>query len=134
MSGRVCRSQPGSRDLSREVRSAKKFRAQQGDFLSPFAPYGYVKDPDNKNRLVIDPDAAETVRRIFQLTADGNNSEQIATVLNREAVPMPMLYKRAASCSRTRWPSVWEDNFWTGSAVAKILRDERYIGKNVYGK
>lgn len=123
-----------SRDLSRKVRSAKKFRAQRGDFLSPFAPYGYVKDPTNKNRLVIDPDAAETVRRIFQLTVDGNNTEQIAVVLNREAIPTPMLYKRAAGCSRTRWPSVWEDNFWTGATVAKILRDERYIGKNIYGK
>jgi len=123
-----------SRDLSRKVRSAKKFRAQRGDFLSPFAPYGYVKDPDNKNRLAIDPDAAETVRRIFHLMADGQNTEQIAMLLNREAVPTPMLYKRAAGCSRTRWPSLLEDNFWTGSAVVKILRDERYLGKNIYGK
>ena len=66
-----------------------------GDFLSPFAPYGYVKDPDNKNRLVIDPDAAETVQRIFHLMADGQNTEPIAMLLNREAVPTPMLYKRA---------------------------------------
>ena len=123
-----------SRDLSRKVRSAKKFRAQRGDFLSPFAPYGYVKDPDNKNRLAIDPDAAETVRRIFHLMADGQNTEQIAMLLNREAVPTPMLYKRAAGCSRTRWPSLLEDNFWTSSAIAKILRDERYLGKNIYGK
>ena len=55
-----------SRDLSRKVRKAKRFRAQRGDFLSPFAPYGYVKDPANKNHLLIDPPAAETVRRIFQ--------------------------------------------------------------------
>lgn len=59
---------------------------------------------------------------------------QIATVLNREAVPPPMLYKRAAGCSRTRWPSIEENNFWTDAAVAKILRDERYLGKNIFGK
>ena len=123
-----------SRDLSRKVRNAKRFRAQRGDFLSPFAPYGYIKDPADKTRLVIDPEAAETVRRIFQLAAEGHSTEQIATLLNREAVPTPMLYKRAAGCSRTRWPSVWEDNFWTFATVTKILRDERYIGKNIFGK
>lgn len=123
-----------SRDLSRKVRSAKKFRAQRGDFLSPFAPYGYIKDPDDKNRLVIDQEAAETVRRIFLLAADGQNTEQIALLLNREAVPTPMLYKRAAGCSRTRWSNIGEDNFWIGAIVARILRDERYIGKNIFGK
>lgn len=123
-----------SRDLSRKIRSSQKFRAQRGDFLAPFAPFGYIKDPTDKNRLVIDPGAAETVRRIFHLAADGYKTDQIARLLNREPVPTPMLYKRAAGCTRTKWPSVHEDNFWTGAAVARILRDERYIGKNVYGK
>ena len=123
-----------SRDLSRKVRSAKKFRAQRGDFLSPFAPYGYVKDPADKARLVIDPAAAEIVRRVFHLAADGHSAGQIAMLLNREVVPTPMLYKRAAGCSRTHWPSIAENNFWTDTAVVKILRDERYTGKNIFGK
>ena len=123
-----------SRDLSRKVRSAKKFRAQRGDFLAPFAPYGYVKDPADKARLVIDPEAAETVRRVFHLAASGHSADQIAMALNRETVPTPMLYKRAAGCSRTRWPSIEENNFWTDTAVVKILRDERYFGKNIFGK
>ena len=123
-----------SRDLSRKVRSAKKFRAQRGDFLSPFAPYGYIKDPTDKTRLMIDQSAAETVQRIFHLMADGKKTEEIAALLNREAVPTPMLYKRSAGCSRTRWPSIFEDNFWTDKTVSKILRDERYIGKNIFGK
>lgn len=60
-----------SRDLSRKVRSAKRRRAERGYFLSPFAPYGFVKDPENKNRLLIDPVAAATVRRVFQMVMDG---------------------------------------------------------------
>lgn len=123
-----------SRDLSRKVRSAKRLRAERGCFLSPFAPYGFVKDPEDKNKLLIDPDAAETVRRIFQTVLDGFSTTQIARALNDDLIPTPMLYKRAAGCSRTVWPCVREDNFWTHNAVAKILRDERYIGKNVYGK
>jgi len=123
-----------SRDLSRKVRSAKRLRAERGYFLSPFAPYGFVKDPENRNRLLIDPDAAEVVRRIFQMVLDDFSTTQIARALNDNFIPTPMLCKREAGCSRTIWPCVHEDNFWTHNAVAKILRDERYIGKNVYGK
>lgn len=123
-----------SRDLSRKVRKAKRFRAQRGDFLSPFAPYGYVKDPENKNHLLIDPPAAETVRRIFRMMDSGHSTEQIAKVLNGEAVLTPMLYKRAAGCSRTSWPSVHDENIWTEDTITRIVRDERYIGTNIYGK
>lgn len=123
-----------SRDLSRKVRQAKRFRAQRGDFLSPFAPYGFVKDPANKNHLLIDRPAADVVRRIFRMMGSGHPSEQIAKVLNSEAIPTPMLYKRAAGCSRTSWPSVREENIWTKHIITKIIRDERYIGTNVYGK
>ncbi|WP_300447350.1 recombinase family protein [uncultured Oscillibacter sp.] len=123
-----------SRDLSRKIRSIKRFRAQQGDFLSSFAPYGYIKDPAHKKRLIIDPEAAEIVRRIFRLTADGQKKEEIARQLNREGVPTPMLYKRAAGCTRTKWNNLFDENFWTGSLIYGILRDERYVGRIVYGK
>lgn len=123
-----------SRELSAKVKSAKRMRAEKGLFLSPFAPYGYVKDPDDKNRLVIDEDAAKIVRMIFTLTAQGVKPTELAAMLNRGGVPTPMLHKRASGCSRGRWPSVHEDNFWTVGAICKILRDERYIGKCVYGK
>jgi len=123
-----------SRDLSRKVRKAKAFRAQRGEFLSPFAPFGFAKDPEMKNHLVIDPPAAEIVRRIFLLAGNGQTTTQIAKTLNLEAVPTPMLYKRMAGCARTVWSCVHEDNFWMNWTVSKILRDERYIGKNIYGK
>ena len=122
-----------SRDLSRKVKSAKMARAKRGLFLSPFAPYGYVKDPENKNHLLIDPDAAETVREIFRMAGDGHTTVRIAKHLNRFAVPTPMRYKDAAGCSRT-WRCLNKENFWTEHTVTTILRDERYLGKNVYGK
>lgn len=122
-----------SRDLSRKVKSAKMMRAKRGLFLSPFAPYGYVKDPENKNHLLIDPDAAETVREIFRMAGDGLTTVRIAKHLNRFAVPTPTRYKDAAGCSRT-WRCLNKENFWTEHTVTTILRDERYLGKNVYGK
>lgn len=123
-----------SRDLSRKVKSAKRFRAQRGDFVAPFAPYGYKKSPENHNQLIIDPPAAEVVRRVFKLIAEGHSAVTVARLMNDEAVLTPMLYKQAAGCSRTRWPSVQENNFWTDAIVTTIIRDERYIGTNTYGR
>ena len=123
-----------SRDLSRRVKSAKKARAERGAFLSPCAPYGYVKDPEDKNHLLVDTKAADVVRRIFQMAADGTKTWQIAAALNGEGISSPKNYKVEAGCTRTPWRSIREDNFWTANLVAKFLRDERYIGKTVYGK
>ena len=123
-----------SRDLSRKVRNAKLFRAKRGDFMSPFAPYGYIKDPCNKNHLLIDPEAAAVVRRIFHMAAGGCSTDDIAKTLNQEKIPTPMRYKQAAGCSRERWPSIQEENFWTHKTIDRITNDERYIGNNVYGK
>ncbi len=123
-----------SRDLSRKVKSAKKSRAERGAFQSPYAPYGFVKDPNDKNHLLIDKEAAAMIRRIFQMAADGNKTWEIAAALNLEGVISPKNYKRDAGCTRTPWRSIQEDNFWTSSLIAKLLRDERYIGKVVFGK
>ena len=123
-----------SRDLSRRVKSAKKARAERGAFLSPYAPYGYVKDPEDKNHLLVDTEAAEVIRRIFQMAADGAKTWEIAAALNGEGVSSPKNYKVETGCTRTPWRSIQEENFWTGNLVAKFLRDERYIGKTVYGK
>lgn len=123
-----------SRELSGKVKNAKRQRAEKGLFLSPFAPYGYVKDPENKNHLLADTEAAQTVERIFRLAADGVKPSEIAATFNREGVLSPMMYKQAAGCSRERWPSIHEENFWTEGIIFKMLRDERYIGKCVYGK
>ena len=123
-----------SRDISRKVRNAKTQRAKRGDFQSPFAPFGYRKDPENKKQLVIDPEAASIVRKIFELAASGVGAEEIARRLNQDDVPTKMVYKRKAGCSRESWTSVGEKNFWTRQSVAAIIRDERYTGKSIFGK
>lgn len=123
-----------SRELSSKVKNAKRQRAAKGLFLSPFAPYGFVKDPENKNHLLADPEAAKVVRRIFRLTAEKHSAKEIAVIFNSENIPSPMVYKRRNGCSRDRWPSIHEENCWRPGMISKILRDERYTGKTVYGK
>lgn len=122
-----------SRDISRKVREAKRFRTERGEFMGSFAPYGYVKDPKDKKHLMPDPEAAEVVRRIFRMAGEKRDSTGIARTLNADRVPTPMQYKEAAGCSRT-WLCAGEHNFWTKDTVNTILRDERYIGTNVFGR
>ncbi len=122
-----------SRDLSRKVRSAKRLRAQKGEWVASRPPYGYGRDSEKKNHLVIDPPAAGVVRRIFQLVDSGNPLEKVAQRLNLEGVPTPMQYKTTKG-RYTSWHSVHEENFWTSAAVLRIIRDEQYLGKVVYGK
>lgn len=123
-----------SRDLSYKVRSAKQFKAKRGDFLSPFAPYGYIKAKKNKNQLEVDLESAEIIHWIFKMAADGIRPVQIARILNAKQVLTPMMYKRKIGCSRSEWPCVNRQNFWTENTVIKILCDERYMGKTIYGK
>ncbi len=123
-----------SRDLSEKVRCSHRQRAKRGDFTAARAPYGYVKDPDRRTRLAVDPPAAEVVRRIFALTASGMSTTQTAGELNRDGVLTPMLYKQAAGYSRKLWRSINGRNYWTNSSVLSIVRDCRYLGKSVYGK
>lgn len=122
-----------SRDISRKVREAKRFRAERGEFMGSFAPYGYVKDPKDKKHLMPDPEAAEVVRRIFRMAGEKRDSTEIARTLNAGCVPTPMQYKEAAGCPRT-WLCAGEHNFWTKDTVNTVLRDERYIGTNVFGR
>ena len=75
-----------SRDLSRKVRSAMKTHAKNGEYMPAFPKYGYIKDPEDKHHLVIDPEAAEIVKLIFTMAADGRTKGQIAKHLNETHV------------------------------------------------
>ena len=123
-----------SRDLSRKVRSSRVSRAKKGMFIGPYAPYGYAKDPADRHHLVVDPEAAAVVRRVFELVRSGKSTVEVARIMNHDAVLTPMLYKRANGCTRQKWQSISEENFWTRRMVLKIIQDERYIGSQVFGK
>ena len=78
-----------SRDLSEKVKSAKRTKALKGDYLSPYAPIGYRKAENDKNKLVIDEESAVVVKRIFRMAGMGMKIAQIAKILNAENVPTP---------------------------------------------
>ena len=120
-----------AKDISGKVRSAFKAKQKRGEFCGAFACYGYLKDPENKNRLIVDPVAAEVVRRIFRMAADGIGQVKIAKTLNDDHIPCPSDYKRMMGMKYANGKRLQETCYWTYSTVHKILRNEAYIGNMV---
>lgn len=123
-----------SKDLSEKVRSTKKQLSEKGYCVAPYAFFGYQKAPGNKHTLLVDEDAAAVVRRVFDLFTSGLSTTDIARKFNTEGVLTPLQRKRLQAVSR-KWNCVDQNkNYWTSSMVRKILDDERYTGKAIYGK
>jgi len=122
-----------SKDVSKKVTSAKHAKMRMGDYMSTTALFGYRKMESNKNRLEIDPVAAEYVRKVFSLCLEGKSTGAIALEMNTQGIPTPLVYKRINGYNR-KWRKVNETNHWTRAMVWKILRDERYIGSTISGK
>lgn len=121
-----------SKQTSINVRSVQEAKRGQGLFIGSYAAYGYIKDPQNKNRLVIDPPAAQVVRRIYDLFLQGYNVRAIAGVLNNEGVLCPSDYKRQVLQYNYRNSKALKTtHYWTYCTVKRILQHEVYIGSIV---
>lgn len=120
-------------DMSENIRSVLTNRRENGFHIGAFAPYGYQKDPNRKGHLIIDPDAAENVREIFSMFADGYGKSAIARRLNDRGVPNPTEYKRRKGL-RYYQPAKAAGTLWKYPTIAEILANEVYIGNLVQGK
>ena len=123
-----------SRDTSNKVRSHQKVKRQKGDFIGAFTVYGYRKDSQDKNHLVIDEYAAEIVRNIFQWKLEGMSTTAIADKLNGMGILSPMEYKKSKGERFSTGFSVGVKAAWSAVAVKRILVNELYIGTMVQGK
>ncbi len=117
------------RDISVKVRSALDVRRKQGKFIGSFAAYGYQKDKDDHNKLVIDEDAAYYVRLIYKKFLDGYSMIGIARELNEAGVVNPSAYK-----AQKGWCKNAKGSLWVDSTVRRILTNELYIGNLVQKK
>jgi len=119
-----------ARDISEKIRSSLHTKMEQGAFIGSFAPYGYQKDPQNKNRLLPDPRAAAVVRKIFHCTAEGKTPGEIATILNEAKIATPAVYRSSGHlCSCGEHTARWDS-----SMICKLLARRVYCGDCVQGK
>lgn len=116
-----------AKDISRKVTSALRAKMERGDYIGNYAPYGYRKDPENKNHLLIDPETAPVVRQIFEWRAEGISYMGINKRLNDAGIPSP---------SQLKFNNGIETNnnkknrtiLWNKHKVTEILKDIVYIG------
>lgn len=122
-------------DLSENIRAAYITRKKQGKYLASHAVYGYIKDPNDKYRLIIDESAACVVRYIFDMAIKGYSMNRIAKTLNSEGVLPPTRYKTEVQGinfpgtnnlrKKTRFQG---ESIWQSSSVNRILKNETYTG------
>ena len=120
-----------ARDISKKIRSSRRVQAQKGEFYGSHTPYGYIRCPEDRHKLIIDEDAAAVVKQIFQMKADGLGNFQIAKALNSQNVPVPSAYKLAKYGQRTVKFDEDYSSDWRGTSIMHILENQVYIGNMV---
>jgi len=126
-----------ARTTSLKIRAVFKAKKEAGQFIGAFAPYGYKKDSQDKNKLIIDDEAAAVVRDIYRWFADEGLSKKAVTLkLNQAGIPNPSLYKRQKGFKYCNPASArpGSSQIWMTKTVSEILQNEMYIGNMVQGK
>ena len=119
-----------SKDLSTKVKTARKTKAQQGKFITAFAPFGYLKG--TKNNLVLDPECAPIVQRIFRLFCSGMGQTEIAKQFNKEGILCPRNIRKKRGERLGKFKN--EVSVWRAGTICHILSDQRYTGDAIFGK
>ncbi len=121
-----------SMDISRKSGSVLREKIRRGEFIGAYAAYGYIKDPNDRHRIVIDPEAANVVREIFRRKLEGASNIAIVRWLNKANIPSPCCYRHQKGIlvdKRFEQPKPW-----TATTVKKILSCQTYTGDMVQGR
>ena len=118
-------------DISGKIKNSLRISKEKGNFIGSSVIYGYRKDPSDIHKLIIDNEAADVVRNIFQMYLLGLTKSEIANELNNREVLTPALYKKINNLGYTK-PK--KDNKWNYEIINRILRDENYTGTLVQGR
>lgn len=122
------------RDISIKVRTNLDVKRRNGQFVGSRVVFGYLRSPDNKNQLVVDPEAAQVVQDIFKWKIEGLSPAQIADRLNDSGVLSPIEYKRANGSKQRTAFQTKKQALWSAVAIYRILKNEVYTGTLVQGK
>ena len=123
-----------ARDASRKIQAVFKSRMQDGKRVSPSVPYGYLRSPEDKQKLIIDEEPAAVVRRIFQMVIEGKGVTAIADILTGEKVLIPSAYAKIHCPENDHSKGFTNPYLWSATAVSYILEKQEYMGHTVLGK
>lgn len=122
------------RDISQRVRTHQEAMRKNGLYIGAYVAYGYKKDSDDKNTIVIDEQAADIVKKIFTWRLSGMNVYSIVSKLNELGIPSPMAYKRMQGINFKTGFSKGNQTMWCDSTVYGILKNKIYVGVLEQGK
>ena len=124
------------RDISNKIRSVLDVKKRRGEYVSALAPYGYIKDPENKHHLIIDEESANVVKMIFKMSLEGYGRYTIAHKLNELGILNPYGYKMIVLKKKK---GIKKDDdkckfAWDMTVIKNILADQTYCGDTVQNK
>ena len=118
---------------SKKIRQVFDMKRRNGEFIGSYAPYGYVKDPNDKHALLVDPEAAEVVKSIFALYLSGMNKRGITYYLNDHGTLCPTAYKQQQGLKYNA-PNAQGNPMWSTITIDTILKNRVYVGDMVQGR
>ena len=116
-----------ARDISKKRRISNKIKGNAGEPMGQ-PPYGYIKDPENPKRWIVDEEAAQIVRRIYRMTLEGVGTEQIAAKLEEDGILTPRAYWQSKGINRPGKVKDLPPTHWNSSSVIKMLSVQEYCG------
>ena len=118
-----------ARDCSRKVKAGYRAKALSGEFTGPYAPYGYLKSPDDKHKLIPNPETADVVKRIFQMAASGMTAYKISAALRRDCILKPRAYTMQSTNGKYQSENLMKHPYdWTRCGILSIIQNEVYLG------
>ncbi|WP_202709246.1 recombinase family protein [Sporosalibacterium faouarense] len=121
-------------DISEAIKASFKVKREEGAFIGSFAPYGYKKDPNNKNKLIVDDEAANIIKMIYNWYIDGYGTQHISHMLNEQKIPNPTRYKKEQGLDFKNSSQTDGYGLWNKTTIRRILRNKVYIGYMIQGK
>lgn len=123
-----------ARDISSKIRSSFNAKRRKGEYIGSFPLYGYLKDPNDHHKLIIDEEAAENVRLIYRKFLEGLSIYNIAIKLKEMGILNPTEYKISKGIGANHSPHFKsENNGWSTQTIRRMLKNEMYIGNMVQG-
>ena len=124
-----------ARQASTKTKAAHRARASSGMYMGSHAPFGYQKDPKDRHHLIVDPDAADVVKDIFQMFSDGIGYVRMTKVLRERKVLNPQAYFNQNNPDYYKNSDYWRKPFdWHATSVRVILNNPVYLGNVVFGR
>ncbi|HBD4328703.1 TPA: recombinase family protein [Enterococcus faecalis] len=120
-----------ARDTSRKIQSTFRSKGESGKHTASTPPYGYIKDEKDKNKWIVDEKAAEIVRRIFNLTMDGEGPYKIAKILEADKIDIPAYHQQKMGYGLHQSKNFEHPYRWCSSTIASILKKQEYLGHTV---